>query len=99
MLLSPQRGTIGRELARGYTLNTPEQARAHALVHLPHVFDLEARCDSTGERWHRVKGTWSEAAAADRTSPRAATPARALTEEQRKRAFWMDTDREREVEG
>jgi hypothetical protein len=77
ILLSPERGLLGREIRYGW--QTADELKAWADARLP-AFDLEARCGSA-ERWRRIKGQWSTVEVPKPSEPLA-----------RDRMYWMDKD-------
>jgi hypothetical protein len=60
ILLSPLRGIVGREIRYGWS--TIEGVRQYADSTIGGL-NLRAEHKETGERWHRIAGTWSQAAA------------------------------------
>lgn len=87
ILLSAVRGQLGREERYGWA--TLDAVKEYAGLRLPHL-DLEARNESTGERWQRVRRTWSRIGNAQPQPP----PARPVAEPaiSRERMYWLDKD-------
>lgn len=69
ILLSPARGTLGREIRYGW--ETLAEVHDYANLHL-RVHDLRAEHRDSGERWNRVRGEWSRVE--DRPAPRKSQP-------------------------
>lgn len=83
VLLSPQRGTTGREIRYGWSSIANLQQWAEARLK---GLNLRAEHADTGERWNRVAGAWS------RVADRAAPQPDAEPPSDKPRYYWQDRD-------